>query len=117
TLDALLDFRWGGHVMPTGINWMTSRGLTEESLNHMDESHGGISYYRDADGKGVAYTGTSGPNGEKIFHDGMLMDGVLADGNANTNVISQVAYYANTYNWGGPQYSYSRYELYVEKNN
>ncbi|MGV3764303.1 SusC/RagA family TonB-linked outer membrane protein [Parapedobacter sp.] len=117
TLDALIDFRWGGHVMPTGINWMTSRGLTEESLNYMDEAHGGISYYIDANGKGVAYTGTSGPNGEKVFHDGMLMDGVLSDGNANTNIISQVAYYANTYNWGGPQYSYSRYELYVKKNN
>src|SRR5690606_24207707 len=89
TLDALIDFRWGGHVMPTGINWMTSRGLTEESLNYMDEAHGGISYYVDANGKGVAFTGTSGPNGEKVFHDGMLMDGVLSDGTTNTNIISQ----------------------------
>jgi len=117
TLDALIDFRWGGNVMPTGIAWMTSRGLTEESLNYMDAEHGGISYYLDADGRGIAYSGTVGPNGEKVFHDGMLMDGVLADGSANSNVISQVTYYANTYNWGGPQYSYSRYELYVKKNN
>lgn len=117
TLDALIDFRWGGHAMPTGINWMISRGLLEESLNYMDAEHGGISYYKDANGKGIAHTGATGPNGEKVFHDGMLMEGVLANGSANTNVISQVYYYANTYNWGGPQYSNSNYGLYVVKNN
>ncbi len=117
SLDVLLDFRWGGHVMPTGIAWMTSRGLTEESLNNMDAEHGGLSYYVNAQGKGVAYSGEVGPNGERVHHNGMLMDGVLADGSANTNIISQVMYYAQTYNWGGPQYSNSRYELYVQKNN
>src|SRR5690606_33206470 len=73
TLDALLDFRWGGHAMPTGINWMTSRGLTEESLNAMDTEHGGLSYYISGN-KGIAHSGTSGPNGEIVYHDGMLME-------------------------------------------
>lgn len=117
SLDVLLDFRWGGQVMPTGISWMTGRGLTEESLNYMDAASGGMSYYIDANGKGVAYSGTAGPAGERIHHDGMLLDGVLADGSQNNNVISQVRYYANTYNWGGPQYSNSRYELFVKDNN
>ncbi|WP_164109017.1 MULTISPECIES: SusC/RagA family TonB-linked outer membrane protein [Sphingobacterium] len=116
TLDALIDFNLGGDVMPTGINWMISRGLLEESLNNMDAEHGGISYYLSG-GKGVAHSGSTGPNGEKMFHDGMLMEGVLADGSPNTNVISQTYYYANTYNWGGPQYSNSNYGLYVKKNN
>ena len=116
TLDALIDFRWGGHVMPTGVYWMISRGLLEESLNYMDAEHGGLSYYI-SDGKGVAHTGQTGPNGETVYHDGMLVDGVLADGTPNDNIISQAVYYANTYNWGGPQYSSSRYELYVQKNN
>jgi iron complex outermembrane receptor protein len=117
SLDLVLDFRFGGHVMPTGINWMISRGLLEESLTNMDAEHGGISYYRDADGRGVAFSGTQGPNGEKVYDDGMLMEGVNQDGSPNTNVISQAAYYLNTYNWGGPQYeSVSRYELYVKKN-
>ncbi|PRD49135.1 SusC/RagA family TonB-linked outer membrane protein [Sphingobacterium haloxyli] len=117
SLDVLLDFRWGGQVMPTGVSWMTGRGLTQESLNYMDAASGGISYYINADGKGVAYAGETGPAGERIHHDGMLMEGVLADGSENTNVISHVRYYAQTYNWGGPQYSNSRYELFVKDNN
>lgn len=117
TLDALIDFRFGGHIMPTGINWMTSRGLTEESLTNMDAAHGGISYYLDANGNGIAHNGSNGPGGETMYHDGMIMEGVLADGSENTNVISQAVYYNETYNWGGPQYGNSNYSLYVDKNN
>ena len=51
-----------------------------------------------------------------MYNDGMLMEGVTPSGEANTNVISQAVYYNNTYNWGGPQYSSSRYELYVQEN-
>ncbi|GGC04970.1 SusC/RagA family TonB-linked outer membrane protein [Dyadobacter sediminis] len=116
TLDAVIDFRVGGHIMPTGINWMTSRGLTEESLNAMDAEHGGLSYYVNEDGKGIATTGTAGPNGQPVYHDGMLMDGVTTTGEANTNIVSQATYYNSTYNWGGPQYGNARYELYVKEN-
>ncbi|GAB3017715.1 SusC/RagA family TonB-linked outer membrane protein [Spirosoma pulveris] len=115
-LDVVVDFRYGGSIMPTGINWLTSRGLTEESLTAMDAEHGGLRYYRDANGKGIQTTGAAGPNGEVVYNDGMLMNGVLPTGEANTNVISQAVYYNNTYNWGGPQYSSSRYELYVKEN-
>ncbi|MGA0559012.1 SusC/RagA family TonB-linked outer membrane protein [Larkinella sp. VNQ87] len=115
-LDLVADFRIGGHIMPTGINWMTSRGLTEESLTAMDKEHGGLSYYVDANGKGGQTTAAAGPNGEVVYNDGMLMEGVLANGEPNTNVIPQARYYNQTYNWGGPQYSNSRYELYVKEN-
>ncbi len=116
TLDVVTDFRIGGAIMPTGINWMTSRGLTEESLTNMDTEHGGLSYYIDANGKGIQTSASAGPNGQTVFTDGMLMDGVTTNGEANTNVISQAVYYNNTYNWGGPQYGSSRYELYVKDN-
>lgn len=116
TLDVIADFRFGGAIMPTGINWMTSRGLTEESLTAMDAEHGGLAYYVDANGKGVQTTGAAGPNGETVYHDGMLMDGVLATGEKNTNIVSQAVYYNSTYNWGGPQYGSARYELYVKDN-
>lgn len=115
TLDVLTDFRLGGYVMPTGINWMISRGLLEESTKFMDKESGGLSYYV-ANGKGVQTTAAQGPSGEKVFNDGMLMQGVTAEGQPNTNVISQAYYYWNTYNWGGPQYGSARYELYIVKN-
>ncbi|CAG5002226.1 TonB-dependent receptor P26 [Dyadobacter sp. CECT 9275] len=117
SLDLTTDFRFGGHIMPTGINWLTSRGLTEESLNAMDAEHGGLRYYIDANGKGVALPGTaSAPDGRKVYNDGMLMDGVLASGEKNTNVVNNGLYYNATYNWGGPQYGNARYELFVKKN-
>jgi iron complex outermembrane receptor protein len=100
TLDALIDFRYGGSVMPTGINWMTSRGLTEESLNYMDEARGGLTYTA----------------GGVTYHDGMLLPGVKSDGSKNDIIVSQAYYYWNTYNWGGPMYSNSRYELYIKEN-
>jgi iron complex outermembrane receptor protein len=116
TLDVLADFRWGGYIMPTGLNWMISRGLLEESTKYMDAASGGLRYYIDANGRGVQTTANAGPNGQVVYNDGMLMDGVSVNGEKNTNVISQAVYYFNTYNWGGPQYSSSRYELYVQEN-
>ncbi|MBD3628227.1 MAG: SusC/RagA family TonB-linked outer membrane protein [Cyclobacterium sp.] len=116
SLQVLADFQIGGSVMPTGVNWMISRGLTEESLNYMDAESGGLSYYVNADGQGVQTSSAQGPNGEPVYNDGMLMDGVTSDGNPNTNVISQALYYQRTYNWGGPQYSQARYELYIKEN-
>ncbi|HSF55971.1 MAG TPA: hypothetical protein VLA71_19605, partial [Algoriphagus sp.] len=117
TFSAVMDFQIGGSVMPTGINWMTSRGLTEESLKYRNEASGGLAYYlKDGKGVQVPHTTAAGPNGEAVYHDGMLMDGVTADGQANSNVISQALYYWNTYNWGGPQYGQSRYELYIQDN-
>jgi hypothetical protein len=115
-LDVNLDYRFGGHVMPTGLFWMISRGLLQESTNFMDAESGGLSYYVDKNGKGVQTTAPQGPNGERVFNDGMLMSGVLANGEKNTNVISQAYYYWLTYNWGGPQYGSSRYEMYIVEN-
>ena len=117
-LDFNIDFKYGGYVIPTGLYWMTSRGITKESLNYMDTEHGGMTYYLDANtGKGIQTTAAQGPNGEVVMHDGMLLDGVTADGQKNTNVVSQAYYYWVTYNWGGPQYSPTTlYNLYIHKN-
>lgn len=117
-LNITADFKYGGSVIPTGLFWMHSRGITEESLKYMDAAHGGLSYYLDADDKGVATSAAQGPNGETVLHDGMLLKGVTSDGKDNENIISQAWYYLNTYNWGGPQYSPNAlYYLFVQKNN
>lgn len=119
TLDVNIDYSYGGYLMPTGVNWMTAKGLTEESLKYSTNDRGGLTYYMNANGQGVQVANnlTTGPGGEQLFRDGMLMDGVTANGAPNTNVISQAGYYNATYNWGGPQYSSARYELFIQENN
>ncbi len=117
TLDVMIDFRLGGYVMPTAINWMISRGLLEESLTGMDKAHGGLSYYEDATGKKILTSSATGPAGQIVRNDGMLLPGVKTDGTKSDYLVSQAAYYWDVYNWGGPQYSpNTRYELYIKKN-
>ncbi|MCQ0110464.1 SusC/RagA family TonB-linked outer membrane protein [Zhouia amylolytica] len=117
SLDAMVDYRIGGHVMPTAINWMIGRGLTEESLNYMDAEHGGLSWYQDAAGDRHLTDATQGPNGETVYDNGIVLDGVKDDGSTNDYITSNPEYYWTVYNWGGPQYSpNTRYELYVKEN-
>jgi len=115
-LELNTDFRIGGDVMPTALAWMTSRGLTKESLTAMDAAHGGVAYYKDAQGRGIATNAAAGPNGETVYHDGMKMGGVFPDGTPNNYVTSQFFYFWDTYNWGGPQYSNSEYFKYIKTN-
>ncbi len=115
-LDVMMDFRYGGYIMPTAINWMISRGLLEESLNYMDEAHGGLAYYEGPNGR-VRTDAAQGPNGETVYHDGFIQEGVKLDGTPNDYIVSSADYYWTVYNWGGPQYSpNTRYELYIQKN-
>lgn len=117
-LNFNIDLKYGGSVIPTGLFWMNSRGITQESLSYMDAAHGGLSYYLDANGKGVPTSAAAGPKGETVLHDGMLLKGVTSDGKDNTNIISQAYYYWNIYQWGGPQYTPTAlYYLAVQKNN
>lgn len=116
SLEAYTDFRIGGDVMPTSLFWMNSRGLTEESLTAMDAAHGGVSYYKDANGNGIETNAATGPDGETVYHDGMKLGGVFPDGTPNNYVTSQFWYYLDAYNWGGPQYGNSQYFRYIVKN-
>ncbi len=117
SLDATIDYRFGGVIMPTAINWMISRGLLTDALDKRDEASGGLAYYVDANDVKVLTNAAAGPNGEKVYHDGRILDGVKADGSKNDYVVSSAEYYWITYNWGGPQYSpNTRYELFVKEN-
>ena len=54
-----------------------------------------------------------------IFERGGVEERVViaeSDGTKNDIVVSQAYYYWNTYNWGGPMYSNSRYSLYIQEN-
>lgn len=117
SLTAVIDYRIGGHVMPTGLNWMNSRGLLEESLNGMDAEHGGLRYYEDANGNRFRTDAAQGPNGEVVYDNGIILDGVREDGEPNDYIVSNPEYYVFVYNWGGPQYNPNgRYDLFVKEN-
>lgn len=102
SLDASLDFRVGGSVLNMAYQYMMGRGSLEESMQYRDEAHGGLAYYLDGTNP-VLFTGTGdrGPNGEKVYHDGIILKGVDENGNPNQKVIEAGKYYNWTYNWGG----------------
>lgn len=117
SLDVVMDYRFGGHIMPTAINWMISRGLLTDALDKRDAESGGLAYYVDASDVKTLTQQAQGPNGELVYHDGRILEGVKADGTKNDYVASSMDYYFNVYNWGGPQYSpNTRYELFVKEN-
>lgn len=99
--DMLFDFRVGGAVMNMPYQYMMGQGALKETLKYHDGEGWGETYYLDAQRKVVPFTGSVGPNGERVYDNGIVLPGVTADGKANTKMITadQMMYY--TYNWGG----------------
>lgn len=101
-LDTSLDYRVGGAVMNTPYQYLMSRGSLVQSMANRDAAHGGLTYYLDANDKCVPYSGTVGPNGEKVYDNGMILKGVKEDGTANDIMIGSDYWYNTAYGWGGP---------------
>ena len=106
-LDFSIDFRIGGDVINEMYQYSTASGLTPESLQFRDTEHGGLSYYypgnNNASGVPVQVDPSlgTGPNGETVYHDGVILPGVVAStGEKNTRIIPAGYYYNQTYNWG-----------------
>ena len=100
-LDFMLDYRFGGEIVSTPQKYMTGRGFYESTLKYRDAESGGIPYYVNTAGESVrleSHTSTS-PNGP-VYHDGVISEGVLADGTPNTKIIQASRYYIFTYNYG-----------------
>ncbi|HEX7845706.1 MAG TPA: SusC/RagA family TonB-linked outer membrane protein, partial [Chitinophagaceae bacterium] len=115
SLNVVIDFRYGGQVISPGLLYGTGAGLYTNSLFGRDAEHGGLAYYVNGAGKNVLATAgaATGPNGEKIYHDGMILKGVKSsDGKTNDIVIDAPSFYLNTYSWGSwpGSGSYSTYE-------
>ena len=106
-LDFSIDFRIGGDVINEMYQYSTASGLTPESLQFRDTEHGGLSYYypgnNNASGVPVQVDPSlgAGLNGETVYHDGVILPGVVAStGEKNTRIIPAGYYYNQTYNWG-----------------
>lgn len=99
-LDFTIDYRFGGDIISLTNYYAKGAGMWEETLKYRDAEHGGLSYYVDASDHLVRYDGATGPNGEKVYHDGIILPGVKADGTPNDIVVDAPNYYLNTFTWG-----------------
>lgn len=120
SLNLVTDFSFGGKIVSAAMLYQRGAGMYDNSLFGRDAANGGVPYYVDANGKYIGVsTGTAkGPNGEKIFNDGIILDGVTESGQKNTTIVDAANYYLTTYQWGSwPGYaSGSLYEGAVYQN-
>ncbi|MBS2099882.1 SusC/RagA family TonB-linked outer membrane protein [Carboxylicivirga linearis] len=99
------DFQFGGTLISQTNMYLRGNGTGVESLQYRDEARGGLPYYIDVDGNRhlLDSHGAPAPADSKygwIFHDGVILPGVKADGTANDVLINAQQYYERTY-WQG----------------
>lgn len=105
-LNIVTDFRWGGQVISQAYIYGMGAGLYKETLYGRDAEHGGLPYYVANSGQDdqklvqVAAGTKAGPNGETIYHDGIILDGVTASGKPNATLVDAPTYYLNSFSWG-----------------
>ncbi|MDR0559284.1 MAG: SusC/RagA family TonB-linked outer membrane protein [Prevotellaceae bacterium] len=122
-LDALLDFRIGGYIVSDGYQYTMARGINVNSLAYRDEKNGGKAYYfpdnnTQAIPVEVQHSTGRGPNGEWVFHDGMIVEGIKADANGNSTgqtndiIVPASRYYNWTYNVGNSAPTHFTYSVF-----
>lgn len=99
-VDASFDYRIGGAVINTPYQYMMRQGTLVQSMKWRDAEHGGLTYYLDGTNC-VPFKGEIGPNGQKVYDNGLILDGVKADGTPNDVMIGADSYYTYSYGWGG----------------
>ncbi|MDR1023353.1 MAG: SusC/RagA family TonB-linked outer membrane protein [Prevotellaceae bacterium] len=75
-----IDYRIGGSILSYSNFYLKGNGLSESSLQYRDVAHGGMTY---TDNQG------------RERHDGLILNGVKADGTPNTTIISATDYYSS----------------------
>ncbi|MBT1710325.1 SusC/RagA family TonB-linked outer membrane protein [Fulvivirgaceae bacterium PWU5] len=99
SLSFLIDVRMGGQIYSGTRSTGLETGVLIETLEGRDADHGGLPYYLYKDGNQVTRTAplpdhnASAPDGSTVYHDGILFNGVNADGSPNTTIASAPTYY------------------------
>ncbi len=88
-----MDYSFGATFISETETYMMAAGVLDETLKYRDEASGGLAYHM-VNGQKVA---GNDPSGGATYHDGVLLDGVFANGNVNDKVVSAEDYYYNTY--------------------
>ena len=120
-IDFAIDYSWGGDVVSLAGQYMKGAGMFEETLEYRNAEHGGLSYYYDNDDPltGSRVLGGTAPSGQRVYDDGVVLDGVFPDGTENNIILQASEYYMNTFQWGAvPAWGsgMSRYDDAVKKN-
>jgi hypothetical protein len=99
SLSFLVDIRKGGELYSGTRSTGLETGVLIETLPGRDAEHGGLPYYQYIDAGGTTRTAqlpdhnASAPDGSTVYHDGILFNGVNADGSPNTTVSPAPTYY------------------------
>lgn len=99
------DFQFGGTLISQTNMYLKGNGSGKESLQYRDEARGGFPYYVNNAGNYIAVASHTAavPADAKykfIFHDGVILPGVKADGQPNDKLIPAEEYYTRTF-WNG----------------
>lgn len=112
SLDMSFDYRIGGAVFNSGWMYMMGQGALKETLKYHDGEGYGSTFYMDGSTL-VPYQGTSGPAGQRIYDNGIILPGVNVNtGKANDVMIAADQWCNWNYNWGsGPNDAITHYGI------
>jgi TonB-linked SusC/RagA family outer membrane protein len=100
-LSVLIDAHVGGQIYSGTNATGTYTGILASTLPGRGAANGGLSYYTSGSAT-VATNAATGPNGETVNHDGIIFNGVNADGSKNTTILSAQSYYKSLTNADEP---------------
>ena len=100
SLTFSIDYQFGATMISTTNMYMIGNGTSKKTLAYRDESHGGLPYYVDGHFNLIPLgdhnaTPPSDSRDGKVYHDGMILDGVTEDGAVNNKLISSTDYYTS----------------------
>jgi TonB-linked SusC/RagA family outer membrane protein len=98
SLSFLIDTKVGGSIYSGTYSTGTYTGVLIETLQGRDEEHGGLPYYYAGNNNKTVPIPLESheaatPAGETVYHDGMIFNGVNADGSQNTRTVSAQQYH------------------------
>jgi len=94
----LVDASVGGEIFSGTNRTGTYTGVLAQTLPGRDAANGGLNYYVSGSTKTILPGGATAPAGTTVYDDGMIFNGVYADGTPNTQVLSAQEYYKASYN-------------------
>jgi len=93
-LSFLIDGHFGGSIYSNTNRTGTYTGVLASTLPGRGAQNGGLSYYYPGNNtSAAAVQASSAPNGETIYHDGMIFNGVTAYGSKNNVILPAQSYY------------------------